>query len=354
VSDRNTPATPQPLDGIDPPNRSPYRIFISYSREDAAFVQPVVKLLRTGDEEVFFDIDSVRAGSRWRQQLDAALKDARLLIVFWCLHSSGSTEVSREYEAAIAAEKDVVPVLLDWTPLPATLSAFQWVDLRRLGRSEHGWFTRSGAKVSRYAVAIVLCVSVLGGMALWLESGRRKSPEYPRADAPAAPSSSVSPTSVPAAANPVTTTTTPVTIPPQVTTPLQVPDLRGRTRDQAVAILADRGLVVGQVAITLSNDTPGTVVSQQPAGASRVQPGTSVDLVLALPGPGTPEVGAPPIPMPVVWLLLGALIAALVAGIAVTARTRSVPAPNEKTTRRQRRAARILTREVASRLDPHG
>ena len=27
VSDRNTPATPRPLEGINPPNRSPYRIF---------------------------------------------------------------------------------------------------------------------------------------------------------------------------------------------------------------------------------------------------------------------------------------------------------------------------------------
>jgi hypothetical protein len=346
------------MSGPTETNRSPYRVFISYSREDSAFVQPVVKLLRTGDEPIFFDIENLRAGSRWREQLDAALTDARLLLVFWCLHSSRSAEVSREYQAAISAEKNIVPVLLDWTPLPAALAAFQWIDLRRLGRSEHGWLTRSGAKVSRYAVAIVLCVSVLAGLALWLETGILKSPEDPRAGAPATASSSV-PTSVPAGANPVTTTSTPVTTPPAGTL-LEVPDLRGRTRDQAQAILADRGLVLGQAGTTLSNDTPDTVVSQQPAGASRVPPGTGVDIILAAPSVPPPGAGAvtPPPTVPehppmrlVWWVVLGALIAALAAGM--FAKGRSVPAPGERATRRQRRAARVLTREIASRLSPH-
>jgi TIR domain/PASTA domain len=330
-------------------NRNPYRIYISYSHEDSAFVQPVVKLLRTGDEPIFFDMENLRAGSRWREQLDAALTDARLLIVFWCLHSSRSAEVSREYQAAISAEKDVVPVLLDWTPLPTALAAFQWIDLRRLGRSEHRWFTRSGAKVSRYVVATLLCVSVLSGLVLWLA---------PRQ----VPRSSVTPESVPAASSPTTTTSTPVTIPPQGTTRLEVPDLKERTRDQAVAILADRGLVLGQVSTTPSNDTPDTVVVQQPPGGSRVPPGTGVNIVLAAPAGLPPDAGAvrppPPTvsehpPMPLVWwLVLGAVFGALV-GWGMFAKARSVAAPKERATRRQRRAARILTREVASRLDPH-
>ena len=107
----------------------------------------------------------------------------------------------------------------------------------------------------------------------------------------------------------------PELIPPQVTALLEVPDLKGRTREQALAILADRGLVLGQAGTILSNDTPDTVVSQQPAGASRVPPGTGVDVVLASPPSPTPDAGAvvPPPPdipwnppMPLVWLLLGA------------------------------------------------
>ncbi|HEU4927606.1 MAG TPA: PASTA domain-containing protein [Vicinamibacterales bacterium] len=125
--------------------------------------------------------------------------------------------------------------------------------------------------------------------------------------------------------------------PPQVPALLEVPDLKGRTRDQALAILADRGLVLGQASTIQSNDTPDTVVSQQPAGASRVPPGTGVDVVLAappVPPPPVPPAGGgaaapPPVtdppdgPTPLVWLLLAAGVAAALAGITVKARTRT-------------------------------
>jgi beta-lactam-binding protein with PASTA domain len=132
----------------------------------------------------------------------------------------------------------------------------------------------------------------------------------------------------------------PPVVPPPVTL-LEVPDLKGRTRDQALAILADRGLALGQASTVQSNDTPDTVVSQQPAGASRVPPGTGVDVVLAappVPPPPVPPAGGdaavpPPVtdppggPTPLVWLLLAAGVSAALAGITVKARTR---APRER------------------------
>ncbi len=130
----------------------------------------------------------------------------------------------------------------------------------------------------------------------------------------------------------------PEVIPPQVTALLEVPDLTGRTRDQALAILADRGLVLGQASTTLSNDPPDTVVSQQPAGASRVPPGTGVAVVLAappVPPPGAGGVAPPPVnvppdpPMPLVWLLLGAGLVAALAGITVKAKARAPREPRE-------------------------
>src|SRR4029453_15307941 len=123
----------------------------------------------------------------------------------------------------------------------------------------------------------------------------------------------------------------PEVIPPQVTALLEVPNLMGRTRDQALAILADRGLVLGQASTTPWNATPDTVVSQQPAGASRVPPGPGVDVVLGgplVPPPPFPPAGGgaaapPPVidppdgPTPLVWLLLAAGVAAALAGITV-------------------------------------
>ena len=126
-------------------------------------------------------------------------------------------------------------------------------------------------------------------------------------------------------------------IPPQISALLEVPDLKGRTRDQALAILADRGLVLGQASTIQSSDTPDTVVSQQPAGASRVPPGTGVDVVLAappVPPPSVPPDGggaaAPPPatdppdgPTPLVWLLVAAGAAAALAGITVKAKAQT-------------------------------
>ena len=119
----------------------------------------------------------------------------------------------------------------------------------------------------------------------------------------------------------------PELIPPQVITLFEVPDLKGRTRDEALAILADRGLVLGQAGTILSTDTPDTVVSQQPAGASRVAPGTSVDVVLA--SPPSPAAAVWNLPMPLVWLLLGAGLGAAFAAITVKAKTRARREPRD-------------------------
>ena len=114
-----------------------HRIFVSYSREDAAFVQPVVKLLRVAPAFVFLDSDSIQPGQQWRTVLEQAISDANLVLVFWCRHSGQSPEVAREYQAALGAAKDIVPVLLDATPLPKPLTEYQWIDFRTIAGMTH-------------------------------------------------------------------------------------------------------------------------------------------------------------------------------------------------------------------------
>ena len=56
--------------------------------------------------------------------------------MFWCRHASESKEVSSEWQAAVEQGKDVLPLLLDDTPVPSELGAFQWIDFRgAVGRS---------------------------------------------------------------------------------------------------------------------------------------------------------------------------------------------------------------------------
>ena len=114
------------------------RLFMSYSRHDHLLVVPVVALMRLNqDSMVFLDTDSIRAGENWRAALDKAIEEADYLVLMWCAHAAGSKEVRREYQMALDAERRVVPVLLDDTPLPEAVQSFQWIDMREAGRGMH-------------------------------------------------------------------------------------------------------------------------------------------------------------------------------------------------------------------------
>ena len=112
-------------------------VFVSYSHADVSLVGPVVQLLRINKSLVFQDVDDIQPGKRWRNEIAKALTQSHLVVVFWCDHARRSDEVSKEWNAAIEQEKDVLPVLLDATPLPASLDEFQWIDFRGTVGANH-------------------------------------------------------------------------------------------------------------------------------------------------------------------------------------------------------------------------
>jgi TIR domain len=94
-------------------------------------------------------------GRRWRPQIEEALGVAHLIVLFWCHHSSRSAEVRKEYESALLTGKDVLPVLLDATPLPKELNEFQWVDFRQFVGLGHRSFKRWLAIAATVSVLMV-------------------------------------------------------------------------------------------------------------------------------------------------------------------------------------------------------
>lgn len=114
------------------------KVFISYSHADASLVRPVVQLLRANRSLVFQDLDQITPGKKWREELERGLTEANLVVVFWCAHSGGSPEVAGEWQKAIALKKDVLPLLLDGTPLPGELGEYQWIDFRGAVGGNHG------------------------------------------------------------------------------------------------------------------------------------------------------------------------------------------------------------------------
>src|SRR5262245_27517854 len=112
-------------------------IFISYSHLDSDLVGPVVALLRASKALVFRDVDRLEPGKKWREQLDKALSECTTLVLFWCSHRCASEEVKKEYTAAIARQKDLLPLLIDDTPLPPNLAQYQYIDFRATFSHEH-------------------------------------------------------------------------------------------------------------------------------------------------------------------------------------------------------------------------
>jgi hypothetical protein len=110
----------------------------------------LVRLMKEG--RVFQDFLSIRPGTRWEDELRQALEHCRCILVFWCEHSAASAWVRQEYEAGIAAEKEMIPILLDDAEMPPPLRAYQRLDFRRhephggLIRFVAGVFTRSSRR----------------------------------------------------------------------------------------------------------------------------------------------------------------------------------------------------------------
>jgi hypothetical protein len=119
--------TPSPLTAS-----SPKRYFASYSSADRAFVQPVVRLLRTTSTLVFLDVDSIDPGERWADRLEQAIAEATTFVLFWSRHARKSPIVEREWRAALNAGKEIIPVYIDSTVLPEPLQAFQGVHFKSL------------------------------------------------------------------------------------------------------------------------------------------------------------------------------------------------------------------------------
>jgi hypothetical protein len=141
-------------------------LVISYSRKDRPQVQGVVALLQTAmrdvERAVYWD-GQLDPGEEWFEQLKAHIDSAEQLFVFWCDHSSTSTEVRREFTYAFQKNKRVVPVLLDDTPLVQELAPIQGIDLRGAVRhSRASWFT-----VRRVAVLLAF-VALAPVLALFL------------------------------------------------------------------------------------------------------------------------------------------------------------------------------------------
>jgi hypothetical protein len=113
---------------------SDYKIFLSYARADEPLVKPIVQTLRDNEIGVFQDIDSISPGEDFEQKIKACLNSAEKVYVCWCYHASRSEWVHKEVELSLLNHVQVIPLLMDSTPLPESLKSIQGIDYRHMVR----------------------------------------------------------------------------------------------------------------------------------------------------------------------------------------------------------------------------
>jgi hypothetical protein len=133
-------------------------VFVSYSRADRDLVGPITTVLRITAVSVFRDEDSITPGKKWADEISRAISSSAKVVVFWSLAASQSSAVADECSMAIGFEKDVVPVLLDGTPLSTRLQPYEWVDLQPM------ILAAAGRKTPNRQSLLGAALSALGGL----------------------------------------------------------------------------------------------------------------------------------------------------------------------------------------------
>lgn len=101
---------------------------VLYSRIDAVQAQRAHALARVYGPAM---IDrQVPPGLQWRPTIAGAICGARLALLLWSASAAASAEIRREIDTALVCGTDIVPILLDSTPLPGLVADVQAVDWR--------------------------------------------------------------------------------------------------------------------------------------------------------------------------------------------------------------------------------
>lgn len=109
----------------------PPRIFISYSRQDAAIMRRLEERLKAAGAEVWVDHQGIRSGDNLPKRISDALEWCNILLLLWSASAKASKWVEDEWTNAHSLGRRIVPCLLDATPRPGILASKVYVDFRK-------------------------------------------------------------------------------------------------------------------------------------------------------------------------------------------------------------------------------
>jgi hypothetical protein len=108
-------------------------VFISYAREDQAFVRDLHEALQACDRDTWVDWEDIPLTADWLAEIYAAIEAADTFIFIISPDSVASEVCSLELAHAVKHNKRLVPIVrrdVDTKAVPQALAALNWVFFR--------------------------------------------------------------------------------------------------------------------------------------------------------------------------------------------------------------------------------
>ena len=122
-----------PFDAYD--GNEPY-VFVSYAHIDAAAVYPEINKMHQNGVRIWFD-KGIEEGSEWPAEIEKALNNCSVFIVFLSRHAVESVNIRNEIHLALKKKKEFLAIYLEKTELKfgleLTISSLQHVTKRQTG-----------------------------------------------------------------------------------------------------------------------------------------------------------------------------------------------------------------------------
>jgi hypothetical protein len=104
------------------------KYFLSYTRQDSAFVLKLATELREAGVNLWLDKLDIVGGQRWDRAVEAALETCQGMIAVLSPQALASHNVMDEVSYALEKEKLVVPILFRYCDIPFRLRRVQHID----------------------------------------------------------------------------------------------------------------------------------------------------------------------------------------------------------------------------------
>jgi TolB protein len=106
------------------------QVFISYSRKDLSFVDQLAADLKNAGVDVWYDVSGLRGGSRWRFEIENAIRNSQFSIFVLSPDSVASEWVEREFLFSSNLRRKLIPLMYRSCELPLNYLNLNYIDVQ--------------------------------------------------------------------------------------------------------------------------------------------------------------------------------------------------------------------------------